>query len=267
MPAIYRARDITDASLLRDVLVDSGIAAHVRGGDLQSGVGELPAGGLVAVWVDDADAVAAREVVARWERGEFALPDEDDADTHVAANVVPVPRKSVPVVAFLAGGIIGGMLVWFGTHGPEQQDAIDHDGDGRTDERAFFSPRGLQRVEYDRNHDGRIDEIVRFQAGVADRAETDNDFDGRFETRTRYRFGTWADSETDRDGDGTPDYRMQANAGVLAREQWLDADGRVLKQVLYEHGFPRTEELDRDGDGTFEIRRPLDALAEATGGG
>jgi hypothetical protein len=261
MPTVYRARDATDASLIRDVLGQSGINAHVRGGELQSGVGELPAGGLVAVWVDDGDVTAAREVIARWERGEFALDDGDDSEPAIAAAPAP-RRKASALLAFVTGCVVGALAVWATTHGPMQETALDHDGDGRIDDRAFFSPQGLERMEYDRNHDGRVDEIVRFESGVAQRAESDNDFDGRFETRAGYRHGVFLDWESDYDGDGAVEYRMEANAGVIAREQWLDAESRVLKQVLYQGGLPRTQEFDSDGDGVFERRQRLDALAE-----
>lgn len=47
MPRLYQARDITDASLVRELLVDHGIEAQVRGAALQGGAGELPPGSLV----------------------------------------------------------------------------------------------------------------------------------------------------------------------------------------------------------------------------
>ncbi len=263
MPRIYQARDITDASLLRDVLGQSGIDAHVRGGDLQSGVGELPAGGLVSVWVADADVDAARDVVARWERGEFALPgDAEDPAEERQARSGASPRKVATLLTFIAGGLLGASMVWFTTHGPETEDAIDHDEDGRIDERFFFSPQGLERVETDRNRDGKVDSTGHYLAGMATHGENDDDFDGRAETRLRYVRNVLIESESDWNGDGAVDYRIEANAGVIGREQWLDAEGRVVKQVLYEGGRARAVELDRDGDGMFEIRRALDRTAE-----
>lgn len=260
MPTVYRARDITDAAMIRDVLGQSGIDAHVRGGDLQSGMGELPAGGLVAVWVDDADAVAARDVVARWERGEFALADEDE---NIEAAPAPVPgRKASTLLAFAAGAAFGAFLVWLSTHGPTQSDELDENGDGRIDTRLIRSTFGLERSETDRNHDGRPDLIAHYARDGGVRTEADDDFDGRFETRERFSGDRWLDSESDRNGDGATDYRREANAGVIARELWFDPDGRVRKQVLYEDGRARVQELDRDGDGTFERRQRLDDLAE-----
>ncbi len=263
MPRIYQARDITDASLLRDVLVDSGIEAYVRGGDLQSGVGELPAGGLVSVWVDEADVDAARDVVARWERGEFSLVEdtEDQTRDREARSDTPT-RRTATLLTFVAGGLVGAALVWVTTHGPALETAMDYDEDGVVDERFFTSAQGGGRTETDRNRDGRTDSTVHYAGHVATRGESDDDFDGRTETASRYVRNVWIESESDWDGDGAVDYRIEANAGVIGREQWLDADGRVVKQVLHEGGRARMVEIDRDGDGVFELRRALDRTAE-----
>lgn len=264
MPAIYQARDVTDASLLRDVLEDSGITAHVRGAHLQAGAGELPASGMVAVWVDDPDADAARAVVQRWERGDFALTEDagDPAMDGASLEPPPPPRRTAPLFAFVVGAGLGALLVWATTHGPTEEGAIDHDGDGRIDERVFFSRQGVERVETDRNRDGRIDDVMHYANGMATNAESDDDFDGRFEAKLRFVRNVWVESEYDWDGNDLIDYRIEANAGVIAREQWLEPDGRVTKQVLHENGRARSVEIDRDGDGSFEIRQRLDRYAE-----
>jgi predicted metal-dependent HD superfamily phosphohydrolase len=64
MRAIYHAANPIDAQLAVDRLAAEGIAAHVQGGYLAGGVGELPAGDLVRVCVADADAVRALATLA-----------------------------------------------------------------------------------------------------------------------------------------------------------------------------------------------------------
>jgi predicted metal-dependent HD superfamily phosphohydrolase len=64
MRAIYHAANPIDAQLAVDRLAAEGIAAHVQGAYLSGGVGELPAGDLLRVWVADEDAVRALAALA-----------------------------------------------------------------------------------------------------------------------------------------------------------------------------------------------------------
>ncbi len=263
MPTIYHARDMTDAALVRELLEDHGIDAQVRGAVLQGATGELPAaGGLVSVWVAQEQQAEAVELLARWERGEFALPDEPEAPpTHASPDSTP-RRRRMGLLAFGLGAALGGGVLWLATHGPTVEDAVDHDGDGRIDERFVGSTRGVERIETDRNRDGKVDEILHFRGGFASSAESDNDFDGTMETRASYSGNLWRQTESDWDSDGIVDYRAEADAGVLSREQWMDPAGNPVKQVLYERGRPVAVEFDARGDGTFERRLALDGRAE-----
>ncbi len=67
--AIYEAETSVDAHLLRGLLEQRGVPAHVVGEYLQGGVGELPAFGLVRVLVAEEHAGEAREVVEAFEAG------------------------------------------------------------------------------------------------------------------------------------------------------------------------------------------------------
>ena len=69
MRTLYNASNAIEAQILQDVLAQEGIATHVLGALLQGGVGELPAGGMVRLMVDEADHDAGRAVVRRWETG------------------------------------------------------------------------------------------------------------------------------------------------------------------------------------------------------
>ena len=73
MRTLYQASNAIEAQLLRDVLAQEGIEAHVLGALLQGAVGELPAGSLVRLVVDEADHAAGRAVVRRWESGDLGV--------------------------------------------------------------------------------------------------------------------------------------------------------------------------------------------------
>ena len=63
MRTVYEPSSAVQAHLLQDVLRQHGMASHVQGAHLQGAIGELPAGTLVRLLVDDADYDAARRVL------------------------------------------------------------------------------------------------------------------------------------------------------------------------------------------------------------
>jgi len=67
--AVYRAKDNTQANLLRSTLENAGIRAMIDGDLLQGALGELPAGWASAprIMVDEDDATNARSLLERWE--------------------------------------------------------------------------------------------------------------------------------------------------------------------------------------------------------
>lgn len=76
MKQIYNAANPIDAQLVVDLLASDGIGAFIQGQFLSGGVGELPAGEMVRVWVADEDVESARACIA--DRGEHR-PLHDDA--------------------------------------------------------------------------------------------------------------------------------------------------------------------------------------------
>jgi hypothetical protein len=82
MRIVYSAENQIDAQLVMDELNHHGIEPMISGENLLSGVGELPFGGLVKVWVADEVFDQARALVVNWEQrlrnGEFVLDDIDD---------------------------------------------------------------------------------------------------------------------------------------------------------------------------------------------
>jgi hypothetical protein len=63
MQVVYEAAHLVDAHLVRHALESAGIPVHIRGEALVGGIGELPAGGLVAVLVPAVAWPRARAVV------------------------------------------------------------------------------------------------------------------------------------------------------------------------------------------------------------
>ncbi len=72
MKAIYNAANLIDAQLVSDLLADSGIQTHVQGSFLVGGIGELPAGEMMRVWVADEAADEAKRLIADANRGDGA---------------------------------------------------------------------------------------------------------------------------------------------------------------------------------------------------
>ena len=88
MRIVYNAESIIDAHLVRHALEDAGIVCYVHGEFLSGGIGELPAGGIVAVAVDDDTWPQAREVVEqvaeKLKNNGYALDDDEDYDALLA---------------------------------------------------------------------------------------------------------------------------------------------------------------------------------------
>ncbi|MBX3712978.1 MAG: DUF2007 domain-containing protein [Lysobacter sp.] len=117
MQIIYRAANLADAHLVRQLLESEDIPAFVQGEYLQGAVGELPANTEVFVHVHDAQVDAARAVVADWESGEPVVFDDEDPDDagHDAAGAVESTlarahaigvKRLLLFVAVVVGGVI-----------------------------------------------------------------------------------------------------------------------------------------------------------------
>ena len=76
MTPVYEAESGIDAQLVCDLLLSAGLDALVFGADLAGGIGELPAAGLVRVWVASEQAERARGLIDEWQAG--GIPDEDE---------------------------------------------------------------------------------------------------------------------------------------------------------------------------------------------
>lgn len=115
MQIAYRAANLSDAHLLRQLMEAEGIPAFVQGEFLQGAVGELPANTEVFVRVPDEHVEAARAVVEDWERSEpvgFDDEDFDGEDIGTAEGTSPRTHAIVlkRLLLFVAVAVGGAML-------------------------------------------------------------------------------------------------------------------------------------------------------------
>lgn len=76
MIKVYNAKDITEAHIVKGMLLANGINAYVNGHYLQGGIGELAAMDFASVHVDESDVQAARELIDDYERAEPAEAED-----------------------------------------------------------------------------------------------------------------------------------------------------------------------------------------------
>jgi hypothetical protein len=260
MKRIYEAASNVEAHMLVHLLNQSGVDAHIQGEHLQSGAGELPLAGLVAIAVAEEDAAEATRIIREWEKQTAPAPD--------ATQMAQAKRAFFgPMLAFIVGALAGGGGVWSLHHGPESSDGVDWNNDGSLDERLYFDGDRIERIELDRNFDGRVDAVERYDyRGVLERFEQDDDFDGRRETTTTYKGREPRVTETDADGDGDADYRVNYELGLFRSYEYMNADGAIVKRVLYRDGYKQdSAQLDLDADGRWEQTYRFDRYDEPVG--
>jgi Putative prokaryotic signal transducing protein len=256
MRTVCEPANSLEGHMLQDLLRQRGISARLEGAGLQSGVGELPAIGLVRLVVDDADFVAARAVIDEWEKA--SVPDRISA---------PSRQRVGGLVGGVVGFVVGVGVAMLYFRAPKDAGGIDHNNDGVVDERWQSSPSGTPiRTEIDRNFDGAIDFVWSFDRhGHADSGESDDDFDGTFETRFRVRRGQVYLSQVDTDGDSVPDLKSLATSGVLTSVELLDQrSGRPVRIEAFRLGRLVQADVDSDRDGTMDRRYVYDSFGEVT---
>jgi hypothetical protein len=256
MKTVLEPSNALEGHMLQDLLRQRGIDSRLDGAHLQSGVGELPAIGLIRLLVDDSDYDAARAVVEEW-------------DASVIHDPIPVPpRRPSPG---LRGAMIGLALGIAGSYAffraPVDAGGIDHNDDGRIDEHWYQSSGGTPvRTEIDRDFDGAIDYSYRFdRRGKLVTAEMDNDFDGTFETRSWFEDGNIVSSETDTDGDLHFDQHSTFMQGVLVSIATVLPGATLPVRVEYFHLDKLiAAEIDTNGDGKLDEHHTYSKLGEVT---
>lgn len=77
MIRIYSPENLMEAQCLKDMLERHHLFCHITGSDLIGGIGELPAIGLLALYVDDQDAGLAKELIETYLGAQPALEEEE----------------------------------------------------------------------------------------------------------------------------------------------------------------------------------------------
>jgi Putative prokaryotic signal transducing protein len=117
MIIIYRAANIADAHLIRQMLEAEGIPAFIQGEYLQGAVGELPANTEILVHVADDNAGAARAIVDEWESAEPAVLEDDAPEDDAPENdALPEDRPQRPAAGgySLAKGVVLFLVIVIG---------------------------------------------------------------------------------------------------------------------------------------------------------
>lgn len=79
MQKVYEPENLMEGELLQGMLASEGVKAHLTGGHLLGGVGELPVFGLLGLSVDNDQADQARQLITAYNA---AMPlSGDDPDT------------------------------------------------------------------------------------------------------------------------------------------------------------------------------------------
>ena len=256
---VYDAASALDAAMVADILTRDGIDAQVFGADLQGGIGELPAGGLVQVMAPEHQAQRAREIITEWEQSHPAPGDQDRS--------APSPRYQLGLPQFVSGifaGVALTLLLGPGLSFPGGggQASLDQDGDGHADAWWYYQDSGeLREYRADMNGDGRVDITTLFESGLPSSGEQDLDGNGHFEGRWRHRgLESWLTE--DRNGDGVIEYREAWSRGLLTQQSWYDLEGQLIKRAHYQLGHLIYSEEDRDGDGELDRRTDYNWYAE-----
>lgn len=165
MQSVYEPASSVQAHILQDVLRQQGIASHVQGEHLQGAIGELPAGTLLRLLVDDADYAAARRVLDDWEQAPPMDEDElasfdrsEPAPATPAYAAAPRAHRWHPLWWAAGGAACVLALQLCLSDRPLQSSRTDKNGNGAAD--AFSTENGTGEallLKRDRNPDNNRD--------------------------------------------------------------------------------------------------------------
>jgi len=77
MISIYNATSTTEAHIIKGLLKQHGIEAHVSGHYLQGALGELPVIDLIQVNVTEDDETRALQIIKAYEAGTYEIKDDE----------------------------------------------------------------------------------------------------------------------------------------------------------------------------------------------
>ena len=250
MKCIFEASSGLEAHMISNLLQQVGILARIDGEYLQGGVGELQAMGFVRVLVDDADYTNAQQVIKSW----------DSTQSEPTKRVEPKSKSSGIGIGLLLGLLIGVGATFIAYNTPVTLDGIDHNDDGKLDEKWTYRDNRIERAETDRNLDGSIDLISLFnRKGMVYKTETDENFDGIFETTITYKRGNPILQVIDTDQDGVIDNKSYFKNGVLTEIEILGpTSSSPKKKQQYNMSKLISSEFDSNGDGIYDKQYTYD---------
>lgn len=76
MISVFRGSDYIEAQLVAGLLRQAGVEVFLQGAFLQGALGDLPATGHLAIFVNESDRPAAERIIKAYESGELSI-DED----------------------------------------------------------------------------------------------------------------------------------------------------------------------------------------------
>jgi hypothetical protein len=109
MKIIYRAGDITEAEIVKGMLLANDIEAHVSGFYLQGGIGEMAPTDLAKVHVPDDDYEHAKELVREYE-GNQTVQNSADPNTEYVKST-PTKKVFITIIVIIT---ISVLAYWVG---------------------------------------------------------------------------------------------------------------------------------------------------------
>jgi len=109
MKIIYRAGDITEAEIVKGMLLSNNIEAHVSGYYLQGGIGETSPLDLAKVHVTDEDYEKAKEIIREYEGNQ---PVEARAESEIEYSKSTFTTKFLVTIVVVI--VISVLSYWTG---------------------------------------------------------------------------------------------------------------------------------------------------------
>ena len=250
MKCIFEASSGLEAHMVSNLLQQVGIVSRIDGEYLQGGAGELQAMNMVRVLVEDADYLQAQEVIKEW----------DASEANKTTTIIPKRKSSGIGIGLLFGLLIGAGTTFWAYNTPVSFDGIDHNGDGKLDEKWLYRDNRIERIEIDRNLDGAIDTIHLYnRKGRIYKTQADENFDKVFESTITYQRGNPVLQTADTDQDGKIDNEAHYKNGVLTYIEILGpSPTSPRKKQQYEMYKLISSEFDSNGDGVYDKQYTYD---------
>ena len=244
MKCIFEASSGLEAHMISNLLQQVGIDARIDGEFLQGGAGELQAMNMVRVLVDGSDYAKAQEVINTWESNQVEK-----------TTVIKLKSKSTGIsIGLLFGLLIGAGTTFWAYNTPVNIDGIDHDDDGKLDEKWVYKDNRISHIEIDRNLDGNVDTIHKYnRKGRIYKSETDDNFDGIFESTIIFKRGNPFLQVADKDQDGKVDVKSHFVNGVLTEIE-LSGPNSSSPQKKQQYNMFKliSSQFDSNGDGVYD---------------